>query len=956
MAVKRKTLRFLPGVFRTDVNRKFLGSTLDQLINEPELRKLDGFIGRRFSPTYSEKDSHIVEASSGRQYYQLEPSVIVKNQLEQVENFTSYIDLINKIAYYGGSITDHNRLFDNEYYSFDPQIDLDKLVNYSQYYWISSGIEPVTITSGGVISSNVITLTRNLNNYSSAQLGSEANPVIYITRNQTYTIVCDHSTLGSTWIQSEPGQFGQKYYAPGASSRTVVGVTNNGQSSGNITINLPDVDSQNHLLGYSVGQEVDYAIHLSTLTSLDNMTWTNDPITLISGQIFTPDEKLVFFTNPSSNAADWVDRNGNTVPVNQRNGIWKMTLVTGSGGTNKINFTFVRNIDSGTKVVVLNGVKQGVEYYIDSTGAVVEFPNITAPLTTLYYQSDRDPFVGRIEIIDTPRAINVLTDIIGKTEYTSPDGIVFSNGLTVRFDATVAPESYRNRTFIVEGCGSGIKLVNIDQLINHESKINFESIGINVVPDYITINRSSIDGNAWSRANRWYHIDVITESYRRNNKPVSIDNSQRAQRPIIEFKPDLQLFNHGRVFESIVDYLFDSTTKRNVNGLLLSLNDISSQVVNREFADLEREGINFKAGNKIIFANDNSATVRRRIYRAAYVNQSVQNSSTVFHGTVNGGLSCFTNSSIVNGYETKFHTDVRVGYDLFTVIGSIVTYLGRVSKIISNTQLQLEQRATMTLARQTGVRYLRPRVSLVTESTCQTFHSVPVKFGTNQDLTWWFDDRNNIAKWNKGQNKTSANQEPLFDIVDKNDISFGDQTKYPGSDFIGCKIFNYKLGYTQVDPILGFRITYTGTANFVGDINFINSYETDSFKYRSTVNSIIVENRSELKINTGFIRRIISINNTDHENINTWSPVGNLIKQPVLGAKLTTTVVTAQGMYAADIIDDAFVAYLGRHADQTTLDTYALAYNNGTMTIDQIERAIATSVEARVYNPYQLEV
>lgn len=957
MAVKRKTLRFLPGVFRTDVNRKFLGSTLDQLINEPELRKIDGYIGRNFSPTYSVKDSQIVEASPGRQYYQLEPSIIVKNDLEQVENFTSYVDLLNKIAYYGGSITDHTRLFDNEYYSFDPQIDLDKLVNYSQYYWVSSGIQPIEVSSGGEISSNVITLTRNLNNYSSSQLGTEANPTIYITRNQPYTIICDHSTLGSTWIQSEPGQFGIKYYTPGASSRDVLGVTNNGQSSGNITINIPSTDAQNHLLEYTVGQEIDYAIHLSTLTSLDNLTWTESPITLISGQIFVPDEKYVIFTNPSSNSADWVDRNNNIVPVSQRNGIWKMTLVTGAGDVNKINLTFIRNLEPKTKAVVLNGVKQGVEYYIDDNDNVIEFPNITAPLNTLYYQSDRDSsLIGKIEIIDVPYSINVLTDIIGKTEYTSPGGVVFSNGLTVKFDSSVTPETYSNKTFIVEGCGSGIKLINIDNLANHEAKINYESVGISLVPEYITINRSSIDGNAWSRSNRWYHIDVITESYKRNNLPLNIDNSQRAKRPIIEFKPDLQLFDHGRVFETIVDYLYDSTTKRNISGVLYSLNDINSQVVNREYADLEREGITFKAGNKIIFANDISANVRRRIYKASYVNQTVQTATSTFHGFINGGISCFTTSSIVNGYETQFHTDLRVGYDLFTLVGLVVTYVGRVSKIISNTQLQLEQRSNQTLARATGVKYLRPRINLIEESVCLTYHSVPVKFGKNQDLTWWLDDRNSIAKWNKGQNKTTVNQEPLFDIVDKNDVSFGDKTIYPGSDFHGCKIFSYKPGSTPVDPVLGVRISYTGTTNFIGDINFINNYETDKFKHRLSLNSIVVENRTERKINSGFIRRIISIKDTDHEKINTWIPVGNLIKKPVLGAKLSTNTVTARGFYAAEIIDDAFVAYLGRHADQTTLDSLALSYSTYQLTIEQIEKIIATSVEARVYNPYQLEV
>ena len=33
-------------------------------------------------------------------------------------------------------------------------------------------------------------------------------------------------------------------------------------------------------------------------------------------------------------------------------------------------------------------------------------------------------------------------------------------------------------------------------------------------PDFITINRSSIDGNTWSRSNRWVHRDVIEAAAR----------------------------------------------------------------------------------------------------------------------------------------------------------------------------------------------------------------------------------------------------------------------------------------------------------------------------------------------------------------------------------------------------------------------------------------------------------
>ena len=75
----RKTLNFLPEVFKTSTNKKFLAATLDQLVSEPDLSRINGFIGRKFSPAYTPTDNYLIELTTARQNYQLEPSVVVKN-------------------------------------------------------------------------------------------------------------------------------------------------------------------------------------------------------------------------------------------------------------------------------------------------------------------------------------------------------------------------------------------------------------------------------------------------------------------------------------------------------------------------------------------------------------------------------------------------------------------------------------------------------------------------------------------------------------------------------------------------------------------------------------------------------------------------------------------------------------------------------------------------------------
>ena len=67
-----KTINFLPEIFQTDTNKKFLNATFDQLLSEPNFKKVNGYIGRKFAPTYKTTDSYVTEADKSRENYQLE--------------------------------------------------------------------------------------------------------------------------------------------------------------------------------------------------------------------------------------------------------------------------------------------------------------------------------------------------------------------------------------------------------------------------------------------------------------------------------------------------------------------------------------------------------------------------------------------------------------------------------------------------------------------------------------------------------------------------------------------------------------------------------------------------------------------------------------------------------------------------------------------------------------------
>ena len=87
----------------------------------------------------------------------------------------------------------------------------------------------------------------------------------------------------------------------------------------------------------------------------------------------------------------------------------------------------------------------GTEYigrtFYRTTGSVITLiPYLSAILDTLYYQDGTSSNkVGQLRLIssNTTNRIDVLTDVIGKTNYTSPNGVVFTNGLKVIFSGEI---------------------------------------------------------------------------------------------------------------------------------------------------------------------------------------------------------------------------------------------------------------------------------------------------------------------------------------------------------------------------------------------------------------------------------------------------------------------------------------------------------------------------------------
>lgn len=142
----RKIKNFLPAIFQTHINEKFFNSSVDQVFQPQNIEELLGYIGKITSWYDYRKDFYIKEKDSERQFYQLSSMMITKDLLtgDYIKQLT-YTDLINYIRFKGGNVKNHQRLFETDYYSWCPPIDLDKFLNYRNYYWVPLGPKPIEI-------------------------------------------------------------------------------------------------------------------------------------------------------------------------------------------------------------------------------------------------------------------------------------------------------------------------------------------------------------------------------------------------------------------------------------------------------------------------------------------------------------------------------------------------------------------------------------------------------------------------------------------------------------------------------------------------------------------------------------------------------------------------------------------------------------------------------------------
>lgn len=446
---------------------------------------------------------------------------------------------------------------------------------------------------------------------------------------------------------------------------------------------------------------------------------------------------------------------------------------------------------------------------------------------------------------------STVNNIVGQLSYTMSNGYQLSNGMKLIFDqqlTTGTTTIFSNTEYIVEGVGKSIKLVDFTKLqpnlnlcsITNETFDNnpfdyfgFDSDGATpLTPDYITINKSSMDLNPWTRYNRWFHRSVITTTAVINSLELNLDNTARAKRPIIEFNSGIQLYNFGKTGIQNVDLIDTETVQP-----LTAINGQAGFYIDQELLE---------AGYNVIFANNEDINDRNKVYRVGFTNTefttilTLQTSTTAVQTYVSNLIedgiyrSSITITSATNAtkYSTSSFITVSTTPITMSIPGTTISY----SIVYSATSGTFVQFSNLfgPVASEVVLSFDKKLDNNVLKLTTNSNYSindkdnVAINLGaTNSSHSFYFDQESN--KWIKSQGHDKHNQPPLFDLFDEQGSQLN--SLFDENNFAGTKIFGYEVGNGTNDAILGFPVSFNQNLIGIGSFNFKNYFSTDAFDY-----------------------------------------------------------------------------------------------------------------------------
>ena len=142
----RKGTDFLPRYLRSDVNKKFLDATIDQLISNDSTRRLNSYYGSKIGLVNNPQQNFYEKSNNKlKEDYRFKPGIVTNNADDTTQVHITYDDIINRLEFLGGDVDNLDQLFQDTNYIWRPIVNPNKLVNFSEYYWFALDLPLATI-------------------------------------------------------------------------------------------------------------------------------------------------------------------------------------------------------------------------------------------------------------------------------------------------------------------------------------------------------------------------------------------------------------------------------------------------------------------------------------------------------------------------------------------------------------------------------------------------------------------------------------------------------------------------------------------------------------------------------------------------------------------------------------------------------------------------------------------
>ena len=796
----KKLYKKLPAVQQTTAIKNFFESTVEQLFSKANAESVQGFIGSRDSSDTNLSGQYLSEPTNTKRFYALSPTVNTINQdTGESENLIFYDELIDTLATYGIDVKDHNKLFSEQFATFLPPIDPDKLLNYSEYYWFPRGPSTIkvegtaeypididldvigktqftpfngkTFRNGMVVQFSgdyVIPQSKTLDEYIVAGVGDSIRLLPkkdnFSTRFTTvvedefdqhpYTTTAQETRYSAGPITGiQVSSAGQGYVSPNILIYSDVRIKEDDDSAG-LALDYPDAKIE-----YidSAGQQT-YEVSLEQALKL--YVTDNTPADFTAAQTIISKFRT---DNASAN-----------VSLTSNGGI-SATVDTDSQG------------DNYSGEITLSVFDTLVEHDID----VSLMPTDPSFVTNKFYLTDTQnvkvgqrttglfqAIVTQIIPADAPAGIDahIIIDrditVIASDMNADPTLRFYGMGFQALAEQNTVRSINTGITLLTTQAKVGVNPYNTDDYYfiggNWDSDLNNDGIGdvawagaiSQTDPDYILQERGAPNRNVWSRVNFWYHRDNFVDAG--DSLP---SREYRANRPIIEFNKNLELYNHAKSTAGSVTLAVTGD---------LTLEDLKLTDSFDTVDGVPLEGATF------IFP-----------FELPENNKYIYTAKVITEGPDLGKLQISRVGDPATNPEGVVDGDI--GFVPFEM------------------------------------------------SPDQSVQILSGNYGIGIEYIY------NGTEWYKAQEKLTPNQPPLFTLYDNNGVPLDDNIVYPASTFKGNKLFGYATTQangttvsTQDDTVLGFPLVYK-QYKASSEIVFENYQYTQQYTYQAVTDPAPIE-------------------------------------------------------------------------------------------------------------------